>query len=142
LLFRWRTGCLDENIINLVPDDKLEALIEDPAGVKTGMRLRTLQDRLGAADKTLPLLREKSGENLKPVIIQAALGLVPKGEEADKRQFESHAQIWFKTFKGGEELATKVFSLGLWPVLKPELLPFCNAFREALGLSDIRDIRL
>jgi putative ATP-dependent endonuclease of the OLD family len=142
LLFRWPKGSLDENIINLVPDDKLDALIEDPAGVKTGMRLRTLQDRLEAADKTLPVLREKSGGNLKSVIIQAALGLVPQGKEADKRQFESHAQTWFKTFRGGEELAAKMFSLGLWPVLKPQLLPFCNALRKAVGLHAVGDVTL
>jgi putative ATP-dependent endonuclease of OLD family len=33
-----------------------------------------------------------------------------------------------------------MFGLGLWPALKPELLPFCNAVRTALGLEEIEDI--
>ena len=47
LLFRWQSGCIEENVIKLLPDDKLEALLTDPEGEKTGMRLRTLAERLG-----------------------------------------------------------------------------------------------
>jgi putative ATP-dependent endonuclease of the OLD family len=141
LLFRWTTGCLDENIINLVPEDKLEALIEDPSGDKTGTRMRSLQVRLEADDKALATLKLKAGANLKPVVTQAALGLVPAGKETEKRLFESDAQNWFKTFNGGRELAGKMFTLGLWPILKPQLLPFCNAVRHAVGLPDIADIK-
>ena len=31
LLFRWTSGCLEENIIGTLPDDKLEALLVDPS---------------------------------------------------------------------------------------------------------------
>ncbi len=46
LLFRWTSGCLEENIIRAVPDDMLETLLIDPEDEKTGTRLRTLADRL------------------------------------------------------------------------------------------------
>ncbi|MGY4319053.1 hypothetical protein [Bradyrhizobium sp. JR3.5] len=44
LLFRWPSLCIEENIIAVVPDDKLQAFITDPIGEKTGIRLRTLAD--------------------------------------------------------------------------------------------------
>jgi putative ATP-dependent endonuclease of the OLD family len=140
LLFRWATGCLDENIINLVSDEKLEELISDPDG-KTGMRLRTLQVRLDAPDKTFAILKQKAGEGFRRVIIAAALGEIPEGKEAEKKQFTSDSQTWFKTLAGGRELTAKMFSLGLWPTLKPQLLPFCNAVRSSVGLHEIEDIK-
>jgi putative ATP-dependent endonuclease of the OLD family len=140
LLFRWARGCLDENIINLVPEDKLEALIEDANG-RTGMRLRTLAVRLGMEDKSFAAIKLKAGINLRAEIIEAALGKVPAGKEADKKQFESDSQTWFKTQIGGRELAQKVFSLGLWPSLKTSLLPFCNAVRKTVNLADVQDIK-
>jgi putative ATP-dependent endonuclease of the OLD family len=139
LLFRWSKGCLDENIINLVPEDRFLGLIQDPDG-KAGMRLRSLARRLGIEDKTPSALREKAGTGLKAVILEAALGKVPAGKEADKKLYESDSQTWFKTLAGGRELATKMFSLGLWPTLRPQLLPFCNAVRNAVGLPDVEDI--
>jgi len=140
LLFRWSTGCLDENIIRLVPEDKLETFMEDPAGAKTGARLRTLQERIDADDKAFAVLKQKAGENLRTVIIEAATGAVPDGKEAEKRHFQSHGQTWFKSFNGGQELANKMFTMGLWPPLRSQLLPFCNAVREAIGLPKITDI--
>jgi hypothetical protein len=85
-------------------------------------------------------LKEKAGTGLKAVILEAALGMVPAGKEADKKQYESDAQTWFKTLAGGRELAAKMFSLGLWPTLRPQLLPFCNAVRNAVGLLDVEDV--
>jgi len=140
LLFRWTSGCLDENIINLIPEDKLELLIQDPAETKTGFRLRTLADRLGTDDKTFVELKAKAGADLRKIIIEAALGTVPVGKEAEKKKFQSHAQTWFKTFQGGEELANKMFALEQWPTLRPQLLPFCNAVRASIDLFEITDI--
>ncbi|MDH8351572.1 hypothetical protein QIG27_27395, partial [Klebsiella pneumoniae] len=37
LLFRWPSLCIEENIVGATPDDKLEALLTDPRGEKTGM---------------------------------------------------------------------------------------------------------
>ena len=140
LLFRWPSLCIEENIIAVVPDDKLEAFITDPTGEKTGIRLRTLADRLGIADKDFAALRAKAGADFKARIVEAALGTVPTGEESEKNEYKAHAGRWFKSVDGGRELAGKLFSLALWPALKPQLLPFCNAVRTATGLGEIADL--
>ncbi len=140
LLFRWQSGCLEENLIKLVPDAKLEDLIEDPTGTKTGKRLRSLQERLGAESKEFAALREKAGANLRQVIIEAATGTVPDGKETERKHFQSQAQDWFKSSDGGQELAAKMLAMSLWPSLKSQLLPFCNAVRGAVRLEQITDL--
>lgn len=140
LLFRWPSLCIEENIIAVVPDDKLEAFITDPAGEKTGIRLRTLADRLGIADKDFAALKAKAGADFKARIVEATLGTVPTGKESEKNEYKAHAGRWFKSVDGGRELAGKLVSLTLWPALKPQLLPFCNAVRTAIGLTEITDL--
>lgn len=140
LLFRWKSGCVEENVIGIVPDDKLEALLTDPEGKKTGMRLRTLKERLGSQEKDFPTIKAKAGSGLKALIVEAAMGTVPPDKTEEKKHYQSHGQTWFKTMEGGRELAGKVFTLGLWPTLKPELLPFCNAVRKAVDLDEIPDL--
>ncbi len=140
LLFRWASGCLEQNVVGILPEDKLKELIEDPADEKTGMRLRTLADRLGIAEKDFETIKAKAGANLKTLIIEAAMGTVPPDKAAEKKVYHSHAQCWFKSLTGGRELADKVFTLGLWPTLKPQLLPFCNAMRKAADLEEIQDL--
>lgn len=141
LLFQWPTGCLDENIINLIPDQSLEALVTDPKGKKTGMRLRSLAKRLGIEDKSFEAIKATSGTELRPLIVAAALGKIPEGTPPDEEaEYEAHDRIWFKSKEGGRELTDKVFSLGIWPSLKPQLLPFCNAVRRSIGLPGIEDI--
>lgn len=141
LLFRWTSGCLEENIIRHVPDDKLEAFIAEPDGTATGMRLRTLADRLGIDDKSFASLTAEAGDELKSVIVAAALGQIPDGTPDDeKRTYKSHARSWFKSVKGGRELATKMFDLGVWPALRDDLLPFCNAVRREVGMQDAQDV--
>jgi hypothetical protein len=142
LLFRWQVGCLEENIIKLVPEAELETFIKDPAGDKTGKRLRSLQERLGTDSKEFAVLREKAGTNLRQFIIEAATGEVPEGKESEKKHFQSHSQDWFKSFAGGQELAGKVFTIGLWPQIKDQIIPFANAVRRAVMLSEITDIAL
>jgi putative ATP-dependent endonuclease of OLD family len=143
LLFRWQTGCLEENIIGLVSEDQLEAFIQDPPGEKTGKRLRSLQERLpGAESKEFAALREKAGANLRQLIIEAATGAIPDGKEGEKKHFQSHSQDWFKSLSGGQELANKVFTMDLWPKLKGQLLPFANAVRGTVALPQITDIAL
>jgi putative ATP-dependent endonuclease of OLD family len=140
LLFRWPSGCIEQNVIAAVPDDKLEALITDPKGDKTGMRLRTLAERLELAEKDFAAVKVKAGAGLRAVIIDAALGACPAGKEAEKKRYKSHAGIWFKSEAGGRELADKVFSLDLWPTLKPQLLLFCNAVLGAVNLPPLSDL--
>jgi putative ATP-dependent endonuclease of the OLD family len=67
LLFRWKSGCIEQNIIGIVPDDKLEALLTDPEDQKTGMRLRTLAERLGTQEKDFPTIKTKAGFGLVPI---------------------------------------------------------------------------
>jgi putative ATP-dependent endonuclease of OLD family len=141
LLFRWQQGSTEEAVINLVPEDQFERLIEDPKGEKTGTRLRSLQERLNATDKDFATIKATAGDRLRTVIIEAALGKVPEGtEERDKKHFKSQASSWFKSLEGGEELGAKVFALGLWPRLKDRILPFCNAVRKALKLPPLEDL--
>jgi putative ATP-dependent endonuclease of OLD family len=142
LLFRWESGCMEENIIGVLPDDKLEALLTDPEDDKTGMRLRTLADRLGiqGREKDFATIKAKAGSGLKALILTAVLGTVPNDKAAESKQYQSHGKTWFKSVDGGRELAAKVFGLDIWPKLKPQLMPFCNAVRKALDLDEIAEL--
>src|SRR6266542_235948 len=60
LLFRWKEGSLEKNVISLVPDEKLEDLIRDPLNEKTGMRLRTLATRIRSSEKDFEILKTKA----------------------------------------------------------------------------------
>jgi putative ATP-dependent endonuclease of the OLD family len=142
LLFRWRSGCIEQNVIGIVSDDKLEALLTDAEDKKTGMRLRTLAERLGIQEKGFATIKAEAGSGLKALIVEAAMGTVPQDKTAEKKHYQSHSQTWFKTTEGGRELAGKVFTLGLWPTLKPELMQFCNAVRKAVDLDEIPDLTL
>jgi putative ATP-dependent endonuclease of OLD family len=140
LLFRWPKGCLEQNVFEVTPDEKLEALMADPAGERTGMRRQTLARRLGVDAKTFTEVAAAAGDRLRPTMIEAALGAIPPGREEDKGTYRAHGGIWFKSTAGGQELAGKVFDLELWPKLKRHLLPFCNGVRTALGLPGIEDL--
>lgn len=140
LLFRWPAGSLEENIISVVPEDKLETFISDPEDGKTGMRLRTLADRLEIQNKDFQVIKTTAGANLREVIVAAAKGTVPAGKQAERRQYQAHGHTWFKSYIGGRELGLKVFSLGVWPTLKPQLMPFCNAVRRAVDLEELQDL--
>lgn len=144
LLFRWTAGCLEENFMRALSDEGLERLLTDPTEEMAGLRLRTLADRLGSAEKDFGILRGRAESGLRKVILEAALGTVPHEVQADqrseKRRYKAHAQSWFKSVDGGRELAGKVFSLDVWSALKPQLLPFCNAIRATVGLAELADL--
>jgi hypothetical protein len=140
LLMRWPKGCLEENVFVATPDTKLESLMIDPNGNRMGMRRQTLALRLGIEAKTFAEVAAAAGDKLRSVMVQAAVGSVPPGREEDKAVYRAHGGIWFKSLPGGRELARKVFILGLWPALRPQLLPFCNAVRVAVGLPEIEDL--
>lgn len=143
LVFRWKAGCIEDNVIGSVPEAKLEEFLRCPEGERTGYRLRTLADRLNIKEKGFETVSAAAGANLKQLMIDAAKGVVPANiqEKDEKKQYKSHCQTWFKTEDGGRELMVKVLSLGLWPALKAELLPFCNAVRKAVELGDIADLK-
>ena len=142
LLFKWQAGCLEENIIRAVPADKLEALIRDPNDELTGVRLRTLADRLSITGKDFNTVRQSAGNGFQSLIIGAAAGSVPPGKDAEAKIFKKHGQNWFKTVHGGRELAGKFFAFGLWPEFKDRFLPFLNGIRRAVGLAELPDLPL
>ncbi|MGD0680087.1 MAG: AAA family ATPase [Polyangiaceae bacterium] len=142
-LFRWKSGCIEQNIVAALSDDQLEELVRDPREEKTGKRLRTLMDRLGNrdADKEFATVRRLAGTQLRALLLDAALGHTAAELDASKKkEFRAHAQDWFKTIEGGGELEEKMFRFGIWPKLKVELLPFCNAVRKAVGLSEVAEL--
>jgi putative ATP-dependent endonuclease of OLD family len=143
LLFRWASGCIEMNIIELIQPASLEAFIRDCEDEQTGERLRTLADRLGLQDKDISSIMAKSTD-LNALMIAAATGAVPDDKkDADKsvkKAFQKHAERWFKSVEGGKELAAKLFVFDLWPQLKPQLLPFLNAVRAAISLPQITDL--
>ena len=140
LLFRWNEGCVEENVLAKVSDDSLLDFITDPDGEKIGIRLRTLADRLNITEKDFDAVKAQSGDSFRTVLIEAALGKVPDDKVDRKKEYIAHASRWFKSIDGGCELYGKIISLGLWPSFKPLLLPFANAIRTSIGLSEIEDI--
>jgi putative ATP-dependent endonuclease of the OLD family len=142
LLFRWKSGDIESNMIDALTDERIEAFITDPEDEKTGRRLRTLAMRLGIETKDFASIKAAAGANLKRLINEAAGGTVPDGTaDANKKTYRKQSQDWFKTEQGGRELAAKLFSLGAWPSLKPQLLPFCNAVRASAALPALEDLK-
>jgi putative ATP-dependent endonuclease of the OLD family len=139
-LFQWTAGCTEENIIKLVPDDRLAELIaHSDAGVSAERRV-TLAMRLGIEDKSLDAIRTAT-DDFRALLIAAATGSKEGAhdEEAEK-MWSRHGRRWFKSVAGGRELAEKMFVFGIWPSLTPALLPFFNAIRATLGQAAITDI--
>ncbi|ANK13899.1 ATP-dependent nuclease [Erythrobacter neustonensis] len=138
LLMRWPVGCLETNIVPHLGDHQIEAFITDPDG-GAGERLRTLADRLGIQDKSLAAVLAAT-DDIRQLIVEAACGSPPPDPDApndQKKEWKKHGQRWFKSSAGGAELAEKMFALGLWPNLSPQLLPFVNAVRTKVGLAAV-----
>ncbi|BCQ28253.1 ATP-binding protein (plasmid) [Caballeronia sp. NK8] len=129
LLFQWNAGNMEENVIPLFAAEQVQMLIADPEGEKTGLRLRTLADRLETADASFEALSAlalaRRGEiidgpahPLLPWIVEAATGKVPDvlrdAPAAQRNPFKGHAGAWFKSIEGGRELAGKVYGSGVW----------------------------
>jgi putative ATP-dependent endonuclease of OLD family len=140
LFFKWKRGCLEQNIIGLVPPEVLERFINDPDGWQTGERHRTLADRLDLKTKDFTEIQAKAGDRLCELVVGAARGSVPPGKEEKSKEYKKHGQRWFKTVDGGRELLAKVFEFDLWPELKDEFLPFINAVFKSVGVEDIADM--
>lgn len=139
-LFQWQRGCLEENIIWLVPDSDLLSLAYDNDGVG-GDRLRTLADRLGIHSKSESAIFDACGsyDNLRELIVQAATGdRTGATSEPVGKEWAKHSQKWFKSLSGGGELCEKMISLGLWHHLEPVLLPFLNAIRAEVAEIALR----
>ena len=139
LLLIWPKGCIEENVIAHVADDDLEKFTAGSDGA-SGVRLRTLADRLGIDDKSYAAIFAAAGDaaGVRKIIIEAATGFVPEDTPADKkREYKSHGRAWFKWTSGGAELASKMMEFGVWPKLEGQLLPFINAIRQEVALAVI-----
>lgn len=139
-LFQWAGGCTEERIMSLVDENRLEELIAHPdAGVAAERRV-TLAMRLGIEDKSLGAIRAAT-ENFRALMIAAATGSKEDApDEETAKMWGRHGRRWFKSVAGGRELAEKMLALGVWPSVKPDLLPFLNAVRAALGQAAISDV--
>ena len=88
--------------------------------------------------KDLASLEGKT-QDLRGLIIEASTGDVPGDREdldhSEKKTWKRHAERWFKSVAGGRELADKVFSLGLWDRIEPQLSPFIEAVRTVAGVG-------
>lgn len=139
-LYQWAGGCTEERIMSLVDETRLEELIaHSDAGVAAERRV-TLAMRLGIADKSLNAIRAAT-ESFRALMIAAATGSKEGApDEETAKMWGRHGRRWFKSVAGGHELAEKMFALGVWPSIKPDLLPFLNAVRAALGQAAISDV--
>jgi putative ATP-dependent endonuclease of OLD family len=144
LLLRWEQGCLEENILPLFKHDDLRRVIEDHEGDRTGMRLRTLADRLGIRDSTFEAVADVAAGRggLMTFIVQAATGYVPDSivdDKAKSKTFKAHARQWFKSIEGGKELAEKMFEFGVWPSVSSKIQPFVGAIRMTLDMPPLSE---
>lgn len=140
LLFRWNTGCIEDNVIAAIPEKHLRALIDD-GGERRGQRLRSLADRLSTSDASFDAVSAKAGTSLRATMIAAAKGIVPAGtKKEDEALFRAQERAWFKSWPGGNELCEKMFGLDAWPSLKQPLLPFCNEIRRVLEQPPLTDL--
>jgi putative ATP-dependent endonuclease of OLD family len=136
LLLQWPGMATEGFIISEIPDDKLEALIENDEEGLSGYRMRSLAERLGIEAKdwnSINAALAVKQKALKALIIEAATGSTVGAAEADKKAWKKHAQNRFKRDGGGEELAAKMISLGAWSKVKDTVLPFINAVLAAVG---------
>ena len=142
-LFQWPSGCTEESIISLVDDDRLRDLVSHPdAGTEAERRI-TMAARLQIDAKSTEAIMAAASCRLRAVLIAAATG--SKGGAPDgpaEKTWRGHGRRWFKSVDGGRELAEKMFNLGVWPCVKPDLMAFLNAIRGALGQDMIEDVHL
>lgn len=143
LLFQWPAGCLEQQVIPLIARERIPELIADPEEERTGMRLRTLAERLEIPDGEFQRISAEAGDQLHSLIIAAAIGEIPlhlrNADRSVRNPYKGHASVWFKSVSGGRELADKVHALDVWPQMQDRMLPFLNAVRQAIGLAAIQE---
>lgn len=137
LLFQWSSGCTEERVISLVDQQKLPDLMSN-ADDKYPLRRRSLAERLGIAETDTTTIL--AATNLRELIIAAAMGNKDSAPADKESIWKNHGKCWFKTEEGGRELAEKVIALGVWPQLKPTVMPFLNAVRAAAGQPQSDDL--
>ena len=138
-LFRWPNGCIETNILSLLPEEYLEQLFKDQDGDWDGNRLRSIATRLGIEGKSFEEIQGVLGEqkkSLRDIIIEAATGNSDGIEEkSEKKSWKKHAQNWFKKAdgSGGHELLRHLNNSGKWDEVEEMLRPF---FNSVLSLSE------
>ena len=144
MLFQWGAGSTDQNVIAQVPEDKLTVLITGPNPDISARRRFTLAERLGISNRSLEAIETEAaadGIALRDLIIAAATGSTDGAPDDDATKlWKGHGRAWFKTERGGRELASHLFALGAWSALKPSLLVFLNGVRAALNQPPISDV--
>jgi len=134
LFFQWPSGCTERNVISLMPEADLTCLLLDGEGREIGERRATLATRLSLPKASLEQIRAAAGDGFRELIIEAATGRVPDGTPPQEtKSFRKHQQQWFKSVRGGQELADTVFRFGIWPKLSEWLSPFCDAVRDIVS---------
>ncbi len=110
-----------------------------------GQRLRTIAERLyikdnepAAIDRALSTL----GKTWREVILAAATGSTEGAPSDLANRWKSHARDWFKSEKGGQELAEKMITLEAWKTIGPQLLPLFNALLHAAGRPALQRLEL
>lgn len=145
-LFQWEEGCIETNILSLMPDEYLENLFKDDEGDWDGYRLRTVATRLGIDGKSFEEIKQtasETGTQLRDVIIASATGnnegVEDKGE---KKSWKKHAQSWFKKAdgSGGRELLHHLHQAKKWEELEETLRPFFNSILTLSGKEAVRKI--
>lgn len=135
-LLRWDEACTEQVVMRLIPDAALPKLLKTDDGGWHGERLRTLATRLGIGDKSLDAILtalKAQGGTLRALMIEAAMGNADGKENPVKKEWEAHARVWFKSPRGGYELAGYALSDAVWTALQPVMLPLINAVLSGVG---------
>ena len=146
LMFQWPQGCIESNILSLIPEDYIELLFKDQDGDWDGHRLRTIATRLGITRKSFVELNKaanEQGKNLLVVIIAAATGDHSEVEDrSEKKAWHKHAQSWFKKGdgSGGQELLHNLIRSGMWENVEETLRPFFNGVLSLSGKPKVEKI--
>ena len=153
-LFQWESGCIETNLISLVPADKLERLFIDAEGSQNGYRLRSVADRLGIDGKEFNELLaavQSDREALRQHIIKATTGNTDDVVEDDeatkkamKKSWKKHSKDWFKRAdgSGGRELLLHLQQTETWDEIEPMLRPFFNQVLRLAGKPEVPHINL
>jgi len=139
LLLRWNKGCLEENLLPVLMSKSWTEILAESSGKMEGTRLRTLAIRVGIEDKSPQAIEAAAGTRLLSLIIEAAIGFVPKelvGTE-EGQKYKAHSRAWFKSVAGGYELAGKLLQLPDWKGSAPEIWKFIEALEKASELDAV-----
>ncbi len=144
-LLQWDGGCTEQHVIAAIPEERLTELLKDEDGDTSGDRLRTLADRLNLDDKKLETIQQAmQGKSLtlRNLVIAAATGSREGAPEGAQKEWKKHGQCWFKSERGGRELAKKMVNLGAWAAVQPDILPLINTILETAGQPPLAELQL